>query len=72
MGKMTAYHFYLSNSVSFPRLTSDDKHIIDAVIDRLGSMSKDEIVEFMHNEKAYTETLPGDVIQFKYAKYLQL
>lgn len=72
MGKMTAYYFHLSDSVSFPALTSDDKHIIDAVIERLGAMSKDEMVEFMHNEKAYTETSTGDVIQFKYAKYLQL
>ena len=72
MGKMTAYHFYLSDSASFPALTSDDKYIIDIVIDKLGAMSKDEIVEFMHNEKAYTETLPGDVIQFKYAKYRRL
>lgn len=45
---------------------------MDAVIEKLGKMSKDEIVSFMHKEKAYIETAPKDVIQFKYAKSLQI
>ncbi len=35
-------------------------------------MSKNEIIDFMHKERAYVETAPRDVIQFKYAEYLQI
>ena len=35
-------------------------------------MSKNEIINFMHKEQAYIETAPRDIIQFKYAKSLQI
>ena len=35
-------------------------------------MSKNEIVNFMHKEQAYQETAPRDIIEFKYAKNLQI
>ena len=39
---------------------------------KLGKMSKNEIVNFMHKEQAYQETAPRDIIEFKYAKNLQI
>ncbi|MCD8067625.1 MAG: SocA family protein, partial [Lachnospiraceae bacterium] len=72
MGETTAYHFQLEQETEFPFLTDDDKQLLDTVINCLGSMSKNEIVEFMHRERAYTETAPRDVIQFKYAEFLQI
>ncbi len=72
MGETNAYHFFLKDKTSFPSLSSEDLEILDAVIEKLGKMSKDEIVSFMHKEKAYIETAPKDVIQFKYAKSLQI
>lgn len=57
---------------SFPSLSEDDKKILDIVIEKLGRMSKDEIVSFMHKERAYIETAPRDVILFKYAESLQI
>ena len=62
----------MSSSVTFSALTDEDKHIIDTVIDRLGAMTKREIVALMHREKAYAATAQGDVIQFKYAESLQI
>ena len=50
----------------------EDMEILDAVIQRFGKLSKNEIVEMMHNEDAYTETAPHDIIQFKYAKTLSV
>ena len=35
-------------------------------------MSKNEIVNFMHKEQAYQETAPRDIIEFRYAKSLQI
>jgi putative zinc finger/helix-turn-helix YgiT family protein len=72
MGETNAYHFSLKKADSFPALSDEDINILDIVIEKLGKMSKNEIVSFMHKEQAYVETAPRDVIQFKYAKNLQI
>ena len=72
MGETNAYHFSLNEKTDFPSLSADDKAILDTVIEELGNMTKDEIVSFMHKERAYIETAPRDVIQFKYAESLQI
>ena len=46
--------------------------ILNIVIDKLGHMTKKEIVEFMHNEVAYKETAPKGIIEFRYAENLQI
>ena len=46
--------------------------ILDAVIEKLGSMSKTEIVAFMYKEEAYEKTTFKDIISFEYAKHLQI
>ncbi|MBQ9141338.1 MAG: hypothetical protein IJX63_06025 [Lachnospiraceae bacterium] len=45
---------------------------MDIVIEKLGKMTKNQIVSFMYREQAYVETAPRDVIQFKYAESLQI
>ena len=72
MGETNAYHFSLSGNQSFPRLSKEEKDILDEVIEKLGKMSKNEIINFMHKEQAYIETAPRDIIQFKYAENLQI
>jgi putative zinc finger/helix-turn-helix YgiT family protein len=72
MGETNAYHFSLKQVDLFPALSDDDIKILDMVIAKLGKMSKNEIVSFMHKEQAYIETAPRDVIQFKYAESLQI
>ena len=72
MGETNAYHFSLKEAASFPALSDADKNILDIVIEKLGKMSKNEIISFMHKEQAYIETAPRDVIQFKYAESLQI
>ncbi len=72
MGETNAYHFSLCKAISFPTLSDEDKYILDIVIDKLGKMSKNQIVSFMHKEQAYIETAPRDVILFKYAENLQI
>lgn len=72
MGETYAYYFHLQGDSDYPALDMEDKHILDSVIANLGRMTKDEIVTFMHNEQAYTETAPRDIIQFKYAENLQI
>ncbi len=72
MGETNAYHFTLSEATAFPALSDEDKNILDIVIDKLGKMTKNQMVAFMHKEQAYVETAPRDVIQFKYAENLQI
>ena len=53
-------------------LSDEDINILDIVIEKFGKMTKSQIVSFMHKERAYIETAPRDVIQFKYAENLQI
>ena len=72
MGETYAYHFALKGKQSFSELSDEEKDILDVVIEKLGRMSKSEIIGFMHKEQAYIETAPRDIIQFKYAENLQI
>lgn len=72
MGDSNAYYFHLDSEESFPSLENDDRQILDEVIERLGDMSRTEIVNFMHREKAYTNTQPRDIISYDYAKDLNI
>lgn len=72
MGETYAYHFSLKGENQYPSLEDEERAIIDIVIDRLGKMSKNEIISFMHQEPAYQKTAQGHEISFEYAKYLQI
>jgi uncharacterized phage-associated protein len=72
MGDGTAYRFLPTEDKEYPHLTTEDMEVLDAVIQRFGKASKNEIVDTMHQEDAYIETAPYDIIQFKYAKALSL
>ena len=72
MGDGTGYRFLPSEDKEYTHLSPEDMEILDAVIQRFGKLPKNEIVNTMHKEDAYTETAPHDIIQFKYAKTLSL
>ena len=72
MGETNAYHFSLKGEQKFSALSEEDIKILDVVIEKLGRMSKNEIVSFMHKEQAYERTSPRDIISFEYAKQLKI
>lgn len=72
MGETNAYHFSLNGELTFSALSKEEKDILDAVIEKLGKMSKNEIIGFMHKEQAYVRTAPREIISFKYAEILQI
>ncbi|MBR5800297.1 MAG: DUF4065 domain-containing protein [Lachnospiraceae bacterium] len=72
MGEGNAYHFSLEGECDFKALSEEEREILDIVIAKLGKMSKKQIVDFMHKEQAYIETLPRDIIPFTYAESLQI
>ncbi len=72
IGDGTAYHFLPTEDKTYHYLGSGDIEILEAVIRAFGKASKTDIVEAMHKEKAYTETDPAGIIDFKYAVDLSL
>lgn len=72
MGEYNAYHFWLNKDAHFDHISKEDEEILDEVIEKLGKMTKEEIVSFMHKEKAYTEKLPKSIIEYKHAENLQI
>lgn len=70
MGDGTAYYFRSSSKDEDSNLSEEDKSILDSIIQKFGTMTKDEIVSFMHREEAYRETAVRDMISFQYAENL--
>lgn len=68
----TGYHFVNDEIDKYPYLESNEINVLENIITIFGDSSKKEIVEFMHNEVAYNETAPYDIIQYKYAKQLSI
>lgn len=72
MGETYAYHFRLQEENNYSALDDGDKEILNFVIMKFGKMTKKEIVAFMHKERAYVETAPGEIISYNYAESLQI
>ena len=72
LGETNAYHFSLKDATSFPALSDEDKGVLDIVIEKLGKMTKNELISYMHKEQAYVKTALRDIISFEYAKSLQI
>lgn len=65
-------HFVSTEDKTYDNLTQEDIDVLEKVIEAFGASSKQEIVDTMHGEKAYIETAPSDIIQYKYALELSL
>ena len=57
-------HIYPTKDMDYSVLSDEDKSVIDKVIRKFKRYTAGEIVEYMHEEKAYTETKKGEVIRF--------
>ncbi len=64
-------HIYPSNDMDYSVLSDGDKNILDAVIRKFKNYKAKEIVDYMHDERAYRETNPGDIIPFSIAKEIK-
>ena len=54
------------------KLTESEKEICDRVINKFKNFTTKELINYMHNEKAYTDTKPNEVIDFSYAKFVEI
>lgn len=65
------FHIYPNNGMDYSVLSDKDKSILDAVIRKFKNYKAQEIVDYMHEEKAYQETNPGEIIPFSMAKEIR-
>ena len=64
-------HIYPTKGMDYSILSADEKKIIDKVIKKFKDYKAKDIVEYMHKEKAYIETKPGNIIPFSLAKEIR-
>lgn len=67
----TKYHFMPNKNIDMSCLLPKEIEILDKVISKFKNYSAQEIVNYMHAEKAYKETKDGDVIPFSLAKEIR-
>jgi len=72
MGYGIAYHFVLNEKYIPASLTTEEICILDRIIDKFARSSKEEIVTYMHNEKAYKETMLYGYIDYKFADEIEI
>lgn len=64
-------HIYPCKRMDYSVLSDKDKTILDVVIKKFKNYKAQEIVDYMHEERAYIETNPGDIIPFSLAKEIR-
>ncbi|MBQ7199948.1 MAG: SocA family protein, partial [Eubacterium sp.] len=64
-------HIYPIQGMDYTILSPEEKNVLDKVIDKFKPFSTKEIVEYMHREKAYTDTNPGEIIPFSLASEIR-
>ena len=64
--------FYFKNATATfsSLLNNKEKNILDKVIVKFVDFKAKEIVDYMHQEKAYTQTRPGEIIPYSLAKQI--
>lgn len=67
----TRQHFLPSKFRDSTSLNDEDKQILDQVIAKFKLMKSNEIVAYMHSEKAYLETKNDQIISFNLAKQIR-
>lgn len=63
----TMLHVYPNEHMDYSILSEEEKKTLDMVISKFRKFKASEIIEYMHEEKAYRETMPGAVIPFSLA-----
>ena len=67
----TMLHIYPTADMDYSILSEDEKAILDKVIMKFKNYKANDIIEYMHEERAYIETKAGDIIPFSLAKKIR-
>lgn len=64
-------HVYPVKGMDYSILCDDEKAILNKVITKFKNYKASDIVDYMHEEKAYKETTAGEIIPFSLAKEIK-
>ncbi len=67
----TKLHVYPTPNMDYSVLSDAEKAILDKVIAKFKDYKAKDIVDYMHEEKAYSETKTGEIIPFSLAKEIR-
>lgn len=67
----TMLHIYPCKGMDYSVLSDGDKAVLNAVIKKFKDYNAREIVDYMHEERAYRDTKPGEIIPFSLAKEIR-
>ncbi len=67
----TMLHVYPTANMDYSVLSDGDKDILNKVIAKFKDYKAKDIVDYMHGERAYEETKPGEIIPFSLAKEIR-
>ncbi|RRF97072.1 MAG: DUF4065 domain-containing protein [Lachnospiraceae bacterium] len=67
----TMIHIYPTVGMNYSVLSDSEKAILDKVIGKFKNYKAKDIVDYMHEEKAYKETKAGEIIPFSLAKEIR-
>lgn len=65
-------HVYPNPNIDYSILSSEEKEIVNRVIKKFKDFKASDIVTYMHEERAYKETMNGAVIPFGLAKEIEI
>ena len=66
------YHILPNNNCEIGKLSKQEKDVIDIILDKFKDFNTNQIVKYMHNEKAYKETNQTQVIDYSFAKDVKI
>ena len=64
----TRYHILPNNNIDFSFIDAHEMDILDQIINKFRNYKASDIVDYMHHEIAYLETIDGQEIPFSLAK----
>lgn len=67
----TMLHVYPTVGMDYSILSDREKAILDKVIEKFKNCKAKDIVDYMHEEKAYKETNAGEIVSFSLAKEIR-
>lgn len=67
----TMLHIYPTAGMDYSVLSDQEKAILDKVIEKFKNYKAKDIVDYMHEEKAYKETDAGEIIPFSLTKEIR-
>lgn len=68
----TCYHILPNEKFKTKNLTKEEKEIIDKVLNKFKDYTSKKLVDYMHKEEAYKQTVANQVIEYSWAKDISI